>query len=726
MEITDYGCMIPGDKYNLHILFYSENIVRFVYCENKIVPGSTPAVTARPVKLEKCTENNIFYAGSLKIEVDRQSLAVKIYDQAGVLFSEDLKLDPAGPSLQKKLLWETGIYGNGEKYSWLNQLGTKTENYNSDVLLLNELHNPLIKELHTAIPFYIGVAPGIAYGIYFDNSHRTAFDFAADNPAVISFEATGGILDYYYIHGPSIADVTERYSLLTGTPPMPRKKFLGYQQSRYSYGSREELLEIARQMRRNKVPGDVLYLDIDYLDAYKVFTINKEKFRDFKEMLLELKQIGFAVVVIVNPGVKVEEGYRVYREGVEKDCFVQMPGGEVYVGEVWPKPAVFPDFFQPEVRKWWGTFHKELLELGVEGIWNDMNEPADFTRETGTLPDQALHKTDQGAIINHAEGHNLYGLMQTRATREALENYQPDKRPFILTRAAFAGSQRYAALWTGDNASIWEHLEISIPMLLNLGLSGFSFVGADVGGYRGDCSGELLVRWTQAGAFIPFFRNHSETGTAYQEPWRYPEKELDIMRNYIRLRYRFLSYFYNLMRESALSGRPAIRPLLYHYQDDRQVYHINDQFLLGEAVMVCPVLRPGATHRLVYLPAGLWHDFWSGEVHGGGRHIVRETPLDIIPLYVKAGSILPLDKWQAEDVSCSGQASLEMHCYAGQEGSYRLYIDDGESYNYRQGEYSEVEFSMTGDPVNPGVTFTAVREDYPLPEIKLVIHPIEE
>ncbi len=723
MEITDYGCMIRGDKYNLHILFYSEDIVRFVYSENKTVPGSTPAVSARPVKLEKSMENNIFCAGSLKVEVERQSLAVKIYDQAGELYSEDLKLSPAGPFLQKKLLWETGIYGNGEKYSWLNQLGTKTENYNSDVLLLNDLHNPLIKAMHTAIPFYIGAAPGRAYGIYFDNSYRTSFDFAAGNPGVISMEAAGGALDYYYIHGPSVSEVTERYSLLTGTPPLPRKKFLGYQQSRYSYGSREELLEIARQMRKNNVPGDVLYLDIDYLDAYKVFTINEEKFRDFKEMLVQLKQMNFAVVVIVNPGVKLEEGYRVYQEGLERDCFIKMPDQEVYVGEVWPKPAVFPDFFQAEVRDWWGSFHRELLELGVEGIWNDMNEPADFTRETGTLPELAVHKTDQGKSINHAEGHNLYGLMQTRATREALEKYQPNKRPFILTRAAFAGSQRYAALWTGDNASIWEHLEISIPMLLNLGLSGFSFVGADVGGYRGDCSGELLVRWTQAGAFIPFFRNHSETGTANQEPWRYSEQELAVMRRYIQLRYQFLTYYYNLMLESTLTGAPAMRPLLYHHQDDQQVYHINDQFLLGEAVLICPVLRPGATHRQVYLPAGAWHDFWSGEVHEGGRHIVRETPLHILPIYVKAGAIIPIDKWQSGNYG-TGQTLLEMHCYAGRQGLYRLYLDDGESYSYRQGEYSEVEFSLSADPAHPEVNMFVIREGYPLPEIKLVTHLI--
>lgn len=717
MELNKYSFLFRGEEKYLNVLFYSNNIIRFAYSDGEAVPPSTAAINVEPLEVKPHLEEGCIRGGNLAVEIDRQTLKVKIYDLAGELLSEDLKVMAERPGLEKKLLREMGIYGNGEKYTWLNQLGGKTANFNSDVLLHHGIHHPMVEEMHTAIPFYIGAAPGLAYGIFFDNSYRTEFDFAKSDPGVISFRASGGRLDYYFIFGPSIDQVVGNYGWLTGTTPLPRRKFLGYQQSRYSYRDQDELLSVAENLRRYQIPCDVLYLDIDYMEGYKVFTVSSERFRDFKKVLKELKHMGFAVVVIIDPGVKVEDGYRVYEEGRQKGYFVTTPSGEIYEGAVWPSPAVFPDFLRSEVRQWWGGFHQELLELGVEGIWNDMNEPSNFALVSGTLPEDAVHLSEQGEPLNHAEGHNLYGMQQVRATREALEKYRPEQRPFILTRAAFAGSQRYAALWTGDNSSLWEHLECSVPMILNLGLSGYSFVGADVGGFRGDCSGELLVRWTQLGAFMPFFRNHSETGTARQEPWVFSPEVLDLTRRYIRLRYRFLTYIYNLMRESHLRGTPVVRPLFYHFHDDPNTYNINDQFLLGEGVMVCPVLRPRTGHRQVYLPEGLWFDYWSGQTIRGGRYLVCEAPLDKLPLFVRAGTILPQDEYADSEQSGEVQAPLVMHCYAGKEGCYRLYIDDGSSYRYRSGCYSELEFAMSADPMQPEVKVKKIKEGFPLPEI---------
>lgn len=293
-----------------------------------------------------------------------------------------------------------------------------------------------------------------------------------------------------------------------------------------------------------------------------------------------------------------------------------------------------------------------------------------------------------------------------------------------MTRAAFAGTQRYAALWTGDNASVWEHLECSIPMNLNLGLSGFSFTGADVGGYRGDCSGELLIRWTQLGAFIPYFRNHSEAGTARQEPWAYDDRVLAVTGKYIRLRYALLTYIYNLMRESSLTGAPAMRPLFYHYQDDPVSYRVNDQFLLGADLLVCPVVRPGVDHRLVYLPQGLWHDYWTGEVLTGGRYLVRQAPLDTLPLYVRAGAILPHDLPVNGKANEPQEAALELYCYSGSDGICRLYFDDGISFDYRRGRYSEVKIEMQDDPVQPRISFNIIKEDYPLPKMRHRFFPV--
>lgn len=723
MKQDGLGYIVRGKNGFLHILFYNDNIVRFAYSKDEEVPKSTVAVIAEPTGIDGFLEDDgVLKAGVFKVDVDRDSLAVKISDLYGSILSEDLMVSFQKTKIEKKKLWEHGIYGNGEKYSWLNQLGSKTINYNSDVLLHHKFHHPAVQEMHTAIPFFIGTCPGKAYGLFFDNSYRTTFDFAKSDPEIISFQADGGNLDYYFIYGLDLADVVKGYSLLTGTLPLPRRQILGYHQSRYSYQNQEELLAVAEGLRKHDLPCDFLYLDIHYMDAYKVFTVNKDGFKDFKEVLQKLKKMGFGVVVIINPGVKVEEGYRVFEQGKEKGYFVTKPSGEVYQGEVWPKPAAFPDYLRTEVRQWWGEFYRELLESGVEGIWNDMNEPSDFTRGSGTLPDDAVHRSDDGTEVPHAEVHNIYGLLQTRATREALEAIQPEKRSFVLTRAAFAGSQRYSALWTGDNSSLWEHMECSIPMILNLGLSGYSFVGADVGGFRGDCNGEMLARWTQLGAFIPFFRNHSEIGSARQEPWVFSAEVLEIVRKYICLRYQFLTYFYNLMKESANSGVPVARPLLYHYQDDLNTYHINDQFLLGEGLMVCPVVRPGIKNRMVYLPDGDWYDYWTGEKLSGGRYVIAEAPLDKLPLYVKAGTILPLNDSGLNKKTDEPIRKLTAHCYSGTDGYCRLYFDDGFSTKYRQGEYSELEIIMKKGLQGMRTEINVLRDGYPIPEIKLKIH----
>ncbi len=716
------GYLVAGEQYNLHVLFYDEGVARFAYSTENKVPDPTAAVIAGPAEIKVSVDGYCLTTDRMTIRINPDNLTVSIVDPDGTILSEDAGVAVKERKIEKKKLWETGIFGNGEKYGWLNQLAQKHANYNTDILFQVPVHHPLLEEMHTAIPFYIGAAPERAYGIYFDNSFRTEFDFAKSDPRVISFRADGGCLDYYFIYGRKVSEVVQGYCKLTGTLPLPGKQVLGYHQSRYSYETRDEVLAVAENMRRHEIPCDVLYLDIHYLEAYKVFTVDRERFSDFKGLIGKLKEMGFAVVVIVNPGVKIEEGYAVYEQGKQKGYFVTRPDGRLYEGAVWPGPAVFPDYLRSEVRQWWGEFYRELLDCGVGGIWNDMNEPSNFIDAGGTLPDDTVHRTDDGREVAHKEAHNLYGMLQTQATREALEKFQPDQRGFVLTRAAFAGSQRYAALWTGDNASIWEHLESSIPMLLNLGLSGITFSGADVGGYRGDCSGELLIRWTQLGAFYPYFRNHTEFGTARQEPWEHGPEVLDIVRRYIRLRYRFLTCFYSLMRESSLTGQPVIRPLFYHFQEDLNTYHINDQFLLGDGVMVCPVLRPGAGHRLVYLPEGTWYNYWTNQKLAGGRHLVAEAPLDTLPIYIRAGTILPQDETPSFGRGGERAKTLDVHCYKGAEGSFKLYFDDGLSGNYQRGEYSEVEVTISAGPADHGTRFVVLKDGYPIPEIKLISH----
>lgn len=724
IQATNNGCLIKGSNGYLNLQFYKDNIVRVTYTRNGKLPSVTPAVIAKPSDIGTVIEENIIKTKELVIEVNKDNLSLSIYNSEGVLLNRDNNISIEEVKIEKELLWEKGFYGMGEKYGWINQKGTSTENYNSDVLGVTKVHNGTIKQYHTSIPFYIGLDRDKSYGIYFDNSFKTYFDFGKTKDDTIVYKADGGVLDYYFIYNRKISNVVSDYCYLTGTMPLPRKDFLGYQQCRWSYENKEELMEIARKMREKNIPCDVLYLDIDYMKNYKVFTVDSDKFNDFKGMVKELKEMGYKLVVIIDPGVKVEEGYKVYKEGKKNNYYIKDKEGKDYIGEVWPGAAVFPDFLRKEVREWWAQLHKDFVEDGVEGFWNDMNEPADFTTESKVVPEDCIHLTDSGEKRSHREIHNLYGMLEAMSTYEGLKKLQPNKRPFVLTRAAFSGTQRYAALWTGDNTSLWEHLEASMPMLMNLGLSGYSFIGSDVGGFAEDCNGELLTRWTQLGVFTPLFRNHSIKGSINQEPWCFGEEVLENTRKYIRLRYQLITYLYNLMKESSEKGHPVIRPLFYHYQDDENTYNINDQFLFGESIMVCPVTRPGTKARMVYLPEGEWHDYWTKEKVSGGKYIIRETPIDILPIYIKAGSIIPQD----EVMNYIGQreGTIHVHFYTGDNGAYDLYLDDGISFDYEEGIYSRIKFSMKEDNEKIVLKSYTMKDSYKIHNLRIHVHGVKE
>lgn len=723
MKKIDQGFVIKGSDINLYITFYDENIVRCTYTNEDIISKSTPAIIRQYRKDIGAIEGDVIKTKKLHIKVNPDNLCISIFNSSGELINEDIAVKYSEIKIEKKLLWEKGFYGNGERYGWINQKGLKLSNWNTDLIGKYDLHNSTIKEMHTAIPFYIGVSPNRSYGIYFDNSYRTSFDLGKTDDSIISFQADGGKLDYYFIYGEEIGDVVKGYTYLTGKMEIPRKDFLGYQQSRYSYMNSDEVLEIAKEFRDKKIPCDVLYLDIHYMEDYKVFTVDSKRFSEFREMIKELNQMGFKVVVIIDPGVKVEEDYFVYEEGKERNYFIKDSLGKDYIGEVWPGPAVFPDFLKGEVRDWWGELHRNFIENGIEGIWNDMNEPSNFITESKTLPEDTLHIDDEGNERSHGEIHNIYGMLEAKATYYGFRKLKPNTRPFILTRAAFSGTQKYAALWTGDNSSIWEHLECSIPMFLNLGLSGFSFVGADVGGFLEDTNGELLCRWTQLGAFTTFFRNHTMVDTIYQEPWRFGKEVLENTKKYIELRYRLIPYLYSLMKDSANTGEPVMRPLFYHYQDDLETYNINDQFLFGEKVLVCPVTRPGITKRMVYLPEGIWYDFWSDEKIEGGKYIIKEAPLDSMPIFIKAGAIIPMDK--VMDYVGQRESEITLHCYAGDRGNFNLYFDDGHSYDYKKGKYTEMEIRMTEDDKNIRIHGSIKNKGYDIPNIQVKVHGLE-
>lgn len=612
---------------------------------------------------------------------------------------------PMKVSVYKQLDGDTHFYGLGEKTGPLNKKGYHYRMWNTD----NPLpHTENFDTLYKSIPFLIALHGETAYGIFFDNTYESYFDMGRDNSAYYYFGAKDGNLDYYFIYGPSLKSVVSGYTSLTGRTPLPQLWALGYQQCRWSYAPKERLLEVAERFRKEHIPCDVLYLDIDYMDGYRVFTYDRERFSDFKGMIRKLKDDGFKVVTIIDPGVKKDAGYAVYEEGLKNGYFITDPDGIPYVNAVWPGDALFPDFSNAKVRAWWADKQQFLIENGVAGVWNDMNEPASFH---GPLPDDVQFHND-GYRTDHAEMHNVYGHYMARSAFEGFRKHS-DKRPFVITRACYAGTQKYSTIWTGDNQSLWEHLRMSIPQLLNLGLSGFAYAGCDVGGFGFDCTPELLSRWVQVGCFTPLFRNHSSYETRSQEPWAFDEQTKAINQKYIELRYTLLPYLYDALREGEQTGLPVMRPLVLEFQDDPAVTDINDEFLCGSALLVAPVVQQGQRARSVYLPKGAnWIDFWTNETFAGGQNILRDAPLDLCPIYVKEGSILP--RWPVRQYVGEQAADtliLDVCLPApGEEVSCTHFTDDGETFAYREGGYNRYEAIVRPD--GPGAAVLRVKKTH--------------
>lgn len=657
-----------------------------------------------PVDLEVVEEPSriVLRSAELEVSVGRSPCRVAFHDRAGNVLSVDdpgLGIGWDGDEVRNWKSIEDGerFFGLGEKTGNVDKRGREWLMWNSDIPGYGNETDPL----YESIPFFVGLRDGRAYGIYLNNSYRTVFNLGAANHRYYSFAAEGGVLDYFFFAGPGIPRVVERYTAITGRMPLPPRWALGYQQSRWSYYPDENVLRLAQTFREKRIPADVIYLDIHYMDEYRVFTWHPERFPDPEGLLAELQALGFKVVLIVDPGVKEEPGYAVAEEGLAGDHFVRYPDGEVYVGSVWPGRSYFPDFSRGPTRAWWGGHLERLLAQGVDGIWNDMNEPAVWGK---AFPVEVESEAGSFKRVR-----NLYALYMAQATYDGLVGARPDERPFILTRAGFAGIQRYAAVWTGDNVASWEHLELGIRMLIGLGLSGVPFVGADVGGFIDGPSPELFARWIQVGALTPFFRGHTAHDTPPQEPWAFGEEGEAISRQAIGLRYRMLPYLYSLFREASLTGAPMLRPLFWHHQADTVVYEptYQHQFLLGERLLVAPVTREGAGDQEVYLPEGRWLDLATEEVFDGRQAVTVGAPLDRIPMLLGAGGILPLqDVVQHVGEPAAGAAglggedaipppsTLTLEAFPAASGAFELYEDDGSSFDYRNGAYRSTRFSV--------------------------------
>ncbi|MFC3862213.1 glycoside hydrolase family 31 protein [Deinococcus antarcticus] len=591
---------------------------------------------------------------------------------------------------------DAAYLGFGEKVGPLNKRGRHFTFWNTDCFPFGIESDPL----YVSIPFTTVLHGGQAHGLFVDEPWRMEVDVAARDAGRLTWQSAGPELDLYVIAGPAPSQVVERYTCLTGRHPLPPLWALGAAQSRWGYEHADDVRDVVHGFRSRGLPLDAVYLDIDYMESYKVFTWNRPRFPDPAAFVQEMREQGIQIVPIVDAGVKAEAGYAPYEEALQGDYLVRTGRGDVLVGEVWPDPAVFPDFTRLDVQAWWAEQMGHLTGAGVRGVWTDMNEPACFRvyeagpdsgeisragaiTEGKTLPYDAQHGTKR-----HLEVHNAYALGMNRAVQAGLAAAHPDERPFVVSRAGYAGQQRYAATWTGDNVSTWEHLALSIPMLGGLGLSGVALCGSDVGGFAGDSSGELLARWTQLAVFYPFLRNHSVRGVAMQEPWRFGPEWLAIIRAALEWRYRLLPALYSLVWQAHRSGWPILRPLPFHFPQDAQALGCNDEFLFGPALLVAPVTQAGVAVREVYLPPGDWYAFHN--LQGGDQQTGRQclsgpqtVPVqaapDTLPIFLRAGAAVPLTD-PAPHTTTANWATLDWHLGLAEEIEGELYEDAGNGF----------------------------------------------
>ncbi len=586
--------------------------------------------------------------------------------------------------------WQN-FFGLGEKTGSLNRRAAAFTNWNTDAFAYGEGKDPL----YVSIPFYMAVKDGVWYGVLVDNHPKTRFNFGASNRRMVQISVATGPLNLIFIPGPKPEDVLRRYHRLTGFMALPPRWALGLQQCRYSYYPEHELRMVAQNYRRRNIPCDVLYLDIHYMDAYKVFTVDKTRFPDLKKLCDDLLNDGFRVVPIQDPGIKAEHGYQPYDSGKEKDLFVKYPDGQEWIAGVWPGDCAFPDFTSARAREWWSSLSSDWIkETGVSGLWNDMNEPSTWGQD---VPDLLEFDMD-GQGGSHREAHNVYGQLMAQASRQGLEKARPNERPFVLSRAGFAGIHRTAAIWSGDNVANEEHFFLGIRIMLGMAISGVSFSGPDVGGFVGDSGRDLFVRWVSVASFFPFFRIHSMIDSRDNEPWSYGELGEAIAGNYIRLRYKLLPVLYSAFYESSKTGKPVVRPWFWEKAGHDFNAAFQHQFFLGKDILVIPA-SPQQHAVQAELPPGGWYRLFSGEFHEGSRVHWLSAWLDRLPVLVRQGAIL----LSRDTGHCSDEvqdiAIRDIHIFSANDGQgeFFLYEDDGITSNPAFQDMAEIRIVFRHD-----------------------------
>jgi alpha-glucosidase len=717
VRVLPQGVELTAGRGRVRVTAVSPNVVRVRYAAQgefppdqsfAVLPGAFPQ--SPTVHVEQGPGVVTMNTDAVQVKISSSPLRVAFLDHKGTVISQDEASRPVSFDGTEFRVWKSmpedeHYFGLGDKSGPLDHRNLAFTMWNTDAFGWQESTDPLYKD----IPFVLAMRGGAAYGIFLDNTYRSSFDFGKELRDAYSFGADGGELDYYFIYGPDPKQVIEEFTSMVGRTQLPPLFALGYQQCRYSYYPEARVREVAGEFRKRNIPADVIYLDIDYQQNNRPFTIDRERFPTFEQMITDLKSEGFKVVAITDLHLAKLPGYKPYDEGMKGDYFVKNPDGSIYVGKVWPGDAVFPDFTRAEVRKWWGTLYTDFVKMGIRGFWNDMNEPSIFERADKTMPLDIVHSVE-GRKSDHREIHNVFGMQNARATYEGLLTLQPNQRPFVLTRAAFAGAQRYASTWTGDNSSTWNHMRISIPQLLNLGLSGYTFVGDDIGGFAGSPTPELLTRWMELGAFNPIYRNHAAKGTRNREPWVDGPEHEAIRKRYIELRYQLLPYIYTGMEEASRTGIPLMRPMFLEFPKEKDFEATETEFMFGPDLLVAPKVGEKFEPYDVKLPAGSWYDFWTGHAVLGNT-LSLDPGLDIIPIFVRGGSILP-EQPIVQNTDEVPRGPLQISVYPGPDCHGSLYQDDGNTLAYQHGAFMRMQFTCDVSDDSFRVNFSSPQKHF--------------
>jgi alpha-glucosidase len=717
VEKLPNGVELSAGTAKVRVTAFREGIVRVrVAHQGNFPKDSSWAVIEAPeppsVTIDEDKNDVHLSAGSVNVSIHKSPLLISFADAQGHIILADESALPMAWNGQRIRAWkkmpsDENYYGLGDKAGPMNRRNRTFINWNTDAFGWGESTDPLYK----TIPFFIGLRKGAAYGVFFDNTYRSSFDFGKESPDYLSFGAEDGELNYYFFAGPDPKKVIEEYTALVGRSPLPPLWSLGYQQCRYTYYPESRAREVVGLFRQKKIPADVIYFDIDYQQGYAPFTVNREYFPHFEQMIADFKSQGFHTILITDLHIKKDpnHNYAPYDSGTKQDLFVKNPDGSVFVGPVWPGPSVFPDFTLTRAREWWGTLYKDFVHMGAAGFWNDMNEPSVFERADKTMPLETVHRLDDGSTLDHRAIHNVFGMENARATYEGLRKLQADERPFVLTRAAYSGSQRYAATWTGDNSATWNHISMSTPMLLSMGISGYGLVGDDIGGFASSPPPDLLTRWYELGVFNPIYRDHAAKGTADHEPWASGPEQEAIRRRYIELRYQLLPYIYTGIEDMTRTGLPFMRPIFLDYPT---LDTSNDRdFLFGSDLYVAPVTTETVDAEEIHLPPGDWYDYWTSQKRASTETIALHPALHELPLYVRAGAIIPMQPI-VQNTQEKPTGPLEIKVYAGENCHGTLYEDDGHTFAYQRGDFRRTNYTCEVSPSSIAVSATTEKNTY--------------